>query len=249
MQVKDKIALVTGGGVGAGRAIAFALAHEGCHVAVNYSRSEGQAMATAEGLRETGVRAMAVKGDVGDDAAVRSMVQQVADTLGGLNVLVNNAGATSFIPHGDLEAVQDEDWDRILDVNLKGPFYVIRAARPHLERDGGVVVNISSVAGVYGVGSSVPYLASKAGLNTMTIALARALGPAIRINSIAPGFIDTRWWQVREEYETVKQGATERSPLKNVCQPEDVADLVMGLIRADLITGQVVVLDGGSNLG
>ncbi len=248
MQVKDKIALVTGGGVGAGRAIAFALAHEGCHVAVNYSRSEGQAMATAEALRETGVRAMAVKGDVGDDAAVRNMVQQVADTLGGLNVLVNNAGATSFIPHGDLEAVQDEDWDRILDVNLKGPFYVIRAARPHLERDGGVVVNISSVAGVYGVGSSVPYLASKAGLNTMTIALARALGPAIRINSIAPGFIDTRWWQAREEYETVKQGATERSPLKNVCQPEDVADLVMGLIRADLITGQVVVLDGGSNL-
>ena len=249
MQVKDKIALVTGGGVGAGRAIAFALANEGCHVAVNYSRSEAQAMATAEALRETGVRAMAVKGDVGDDAAVRSMVQQVADTLGGLNVLVNNAGATSFIPHGDMEAVQDDDWDKILAVNLKGPFYVIRAARPHLERDGGVVVNISSVAGVYGVGSSVPYLASKAGLNTMTIALARALGPAIRINSIAPGFIDTRWWQVRDEYEAVKQGATERSPLKNVCQPEDVADLVMGLIRADLITGQVVVLDGGSNLG
>ena len=147
MQVKDKIALVTGGGVGAGRAIAFALAHEGCHVAVNYSRSEGQAIATAEALRETGVRAMAVKGDVGDDASVRSMVRQVADTLGGLNVLVNNAGATSFIPHGDMEAVQDEDWDKILDVNLKGPFYVIRAARPHLERDGGVVVNISSVAG------------------------------------------------------------------------------------------------------
>ena len=120
---------------------------------------------------------MAVKGDVGDDASVRSMVQQVADALGGLNVLVNNAGATSFIPHDDLEAVQDDDWDKILDVNLKGPFYVIRAARPHLERDGGVVVNISSVAGVYGVGSSVPYLASKAGLNTMTIALARALGP------------------------------------------------------------------------
>ena len=249
MHVKDKIALVTGGGVGAGRAIALALAAEGCHVAVNYSRSESQALATAEDLRKTGVRAMAVKGDVGDDASVRNMVQQVADTLGGLNVLVNNAGATSFIPHGDMEAVQDEDWDKILDVNLKGPFYVIRAARPHLEQDGGVVVNISSVAGVYGVGSSVPYLASKAGLNTMTIALARALGPAIRINSIAPGFIDTRWWQVRDEYEAIKQGATDRSPLKNVCQPEDVADLVMGLIRADLITGQVVVLDGGSNLG
>jgi len=177
------------------------------------------------------------------------MVRQVADTLGGLNVLVNNAGATSFIPHGDMEAVQEDDWDKILAVNLKGPFYVIRAARPYLERNRGVVVNISSVAGVYGVGSSVPYLASKAGLNTMTIALARALGPAIRINSIAPGFIDTRWWQVRDEYETIKQGATDRSPLKDVCQPEDVADLVMGLIKADLITGQVVVLDGGSNLG
>ena len=248
MQVKDKIALVTGGGVGTGRAIALALARQGCHVAVNYSRSEGQAIATAEALREAGVRALAVKGDVGDDASVRGMVRQVADTLGGLNVLVNNAGATSFIPHGDMEAVQDEDWDRILAVNLKGPFYVVRAARPYLERNGGVVVNISSVAGVYGVGSSVPYLASKAGLNAMTIALARALGPAIRINSIAPGFIDTRWWQVRDEYEAVKQGATEKSPLKNVCQPEDVADLVMGLIRADLITGQVVVLDGGSNL-
>ena len=248
MQARDKIALVTGGGVGTGRAIALALAREGCHVAMNYSRSEGQALATAEALRETGVRAMAVKGDVGDDASVRRMVRQVADTLGGLNILVNNAGTTSFIPHGDMEAVQDEDWDKILGVNLKGPFYVIRAARPHLGRDGGVVVNISSVAGVYGVGSSVPYLASKAGLNTMTVALARALGPAIRINSIAPGFIDTRWWQDRDEYETIKQRATEKSVLNDVCQPEDVADLVMGLIGADLITGQVVVLDGGSNL-
>jgi len=176
------------------------------------------------------------------------MVEQVLAGFGGLDVLVNNAGVTSFIAHGDLDGVKEEDWDKILGVNLKGPFYAIRAATPALRASRGAIVNVSSVAGVYGIGSSIPYCASKAALNIMTVALARALAPEIRVNAVAPGFIDTRWWKNRDGYEAVKQFATERTPLKQVCTAEDVAKPVVDLLTADMITGQVVVIDGGMGL-
>ena len=252
MKLAGKGAIVTGGGTGVGRATALALAERGCHVVINYSKSAAEAEATAGQLRARGVKAAAVQADVADDAACRALVERALGELGRLDVLVNNAGTTSFIPHGELEKVTDADWDRILAVNLKGPFQCVRAAREALARDeGGVVVNVSSVAGVIGTGSSIPYCASKAALNIVTMILARTLGPQIRVNAVAPGFITGRW--LREGlgetvYEQLKKGLEQRVPLQRVCEPEDVRDAILALIETDLVTGQVLPVDGGMTI-
>jgi len=250
MDLKGKAAIVTGGGVGTGRAVVLDLARAGCDVAVNYSKSADEAEATAAEARDLGVRAMAVGADVRDDGAVRAMVEQTSGELGRVDVLVNNAGVTRFIDHADLDGVGDDDWDFIFDTNVRGTFYTTRAAVPAMRADGGgVIVNLSSVAGVYAMGSSVPYCASKAAINNMTVSLARALAPDIRVNAVAPGFIDTRWWSDRDNYEVVKEFAAASTPLGKVCQPEDVSRLVLDLVTADLVTGQVVVVDGGLGIG
>jgi len=246
MDLAGKAAVVTGSAVGAGRAIVLALADRGCNVIVNYSKSSADAEATAHDAEKRGVRAMAVQADVRDDGAVRAMMKRADDELGRCDVLINNAGVTRFIDHADLEAVDDEAWDFIFDTNVRGTFYCTRAAVPALKRDGGgVIVNLSSVAGVYAMGSSVPYCASKAAINNMTVSLARALAPEIRVNAVAPGYVDTRWWQDRDNYEPIKQMAAMAAPLKKVCTAEDVAETTLGVIGSDLMTGQVVVVDGG----
>jgi 3-oxoacyl-[acyl-carrier protein] reductase len=252
MKLAGKGAIVTGGGTGVGRATALALAERGCHVVINYSKSTAEAEATASELRTRGVKAAAVRADVADDAACRALVERALGEMGRLDVLVNNAGTTSFIPAGELEKVTDADWDRILAVNLKGPFQCVRAAREALARDeGGVVVNVSSVAGVIGTGSSIPYCASKAALNIVTVILARTLGPQIRVNAVAPGFITGRW--LREGlgapvYEHLKKGLEQRVPLQRVCEPEDVRDAILALIETDLVTGHVLPVDGGMTI-
>lgn len=248
MDLEGKVALVTGAAVGTGRETALALASRGCDVAVNYSRSASEAEETAAMIAKLGRRAICVCADVADDAAVRKMVQSTVDELGALDVLINNAGTTSFIPHDQLEQVDEAVWDRILAVNLKGPFYAVRAAVEALRRGRGAVVNVSSVAGVTGAGSSIPYCASKAALNNMTVTLARALAPHVRVNAVAPGFIDTRWFRQLEHYDVIKQMSAERAPLKKVCQPEDVAKVIVDLVTSDLITGQVLVVDGGMTI-
>ncbi len=249
MDLAGRAALVTGGGVGTGRAIALALAERGCDVAVNYSKSAEEARETASAAKKTGVRALAVQADVRSDEQVRAMIDKVLADLGRLDVLVNNAGVTRFIDHADLEGVSDEAWDFIFDTNTRGTFYCTRAALAALRAAGeGVILNVSSIAGVYAMGSSLPYCASKAAINNMTVALARALAPAIRVNAVAPGFIDTRWWKDRENYEGMKQLAELATPLKRVCAPEDVAEVAVALITADLVTGQVVVVDGGMGI-
>jgi len=251
MNVRGKAAIVTGGGTGVGRATALALAERGCDVLINYSRSAAEAEQTAGEIRGRGVRGVAIQADVADDAACRRMVARAQGEFGRLDVLVNNAGTTSFIPHGDLEKVTDADWDRILSVNLKGPFQCVRAARQALEREGGVVVNVSSVAGVVGTGSSIPYCASKAGLNLLTLMLARVLGPKIRVNAVAPGFITGRWLKGGlgdGVYEALKKGLEARTPLQRVCEPEDVRDAILALLETDLVTGQVLLVDGGMTI-
>jgi 3-oxoacyl-[acyl-carrier protein] reductase len=164
-------------------------------------------------------------------------------------VLVNNAATTVFVGHGDLEKLQDEDWDRVFSVNVKGAFQCARAARPLLAASGdGQIVNVSSVAGVAAVGSSLPYCASKAALNNLTVALARALAPEIRVNAVAPGAIQSRWLEqgYGRAYESVLRGAAERSALKKTCTPDDVADAILALLTGSaLVTGQIVVCDGG----
>lgn len=249
MDLKGKSAVVTGGGVGTGRAIVLDLAKDGCNVVVNYSKSKQQAEETAQAAIALGVRAETAQADVRDDDAVRAMMKQAANSFGRLDVLVNNAGGTRHIEHRDLDAVTKDDWDFIMDTNAWGTFQATRAAVPHMIKNGGgSVVNISSIAGVYATGSSVPYCASKAAINNMTVSLARALAPDVRVNAVAPGFIDTRWWSDLEHYEVVKQMATDVTPLKDVCQPEDVSKVVVDLATARLVTGQVVVIDGGMGI-
>ena len=242
MEVEGKAAVVTGGGTGVGRATALALARRGCAVLVNYSRSQDEAEGTAAEAAALGVRALAVQADVADDGACRGLVERAVRELGGLHVLVNSAGTTSFIQHGDLERVTDADWDRILAVNLKGPFQCARAARGAMEASGGgAIVNVSSVAGIAGIGSSIPYCASKAALNNLTVTLARALAPSIRVNAVAPGFITGRWLREglgAEVYEGVKRAMEARAPLRRVCEPEDVAQAIVALVTgSDLVTG------------
>ncbi|CAG0972771.1 3-oxoacyl-[acyl-carrier protein] reductase [Myxococcaceae bacterium] len=249
MDVRGKAALVTGGATGVGRATALELARLGCDVAVNYSRSAKEADETVDLVRAAGARSVAVRADVANDADCRRLVATSVDELGRLDVLVQSAGVTTFIAHADLDRVGDDDWDRLLGVNLKGAFQCARAARgPMLAAGGGAIVNVSSVAGVAGIGSSIPYCASKAALNNLTLTLARALAPKIRVNAVAPGFITGRWLQggLGAGYEPIKKAMEQRAPLGRVCEPEDVARAILGFVTgSDLVTGQVLVVDGG----
>lgn len=253
MDMQGKAAIVTGGGTGVGRATALALARGGCSVAINYSKSKEDAEATAHEVEALGVRALAVQADVGDDAACRALVHRAVAEFGRLDVLVNNAGTTEFISHQNLDAVTDEAWERIMSVNLRGPFYCVRAARDALKASGnGAVVNVSSVAGLVGVGSSIPYCASKAALNNLTLTLARALAPEVRVNAVCPGFITGRWLKggLGDAYDAVLQYYSGKALLKKVCDPEDVAAAILSFISgSDLVTGQILTVDGGMTLG
>ena len=249
MKVEGKAAVITGGGTGVGRATGLALGKLGCAVLVNYSRSNKEAEETAKDIEALGVKAIPFKADVADDAKCRAMIDTAVKEFGRLDILVNNAGTTSFIPHPDLDAVKDEDWDRIMAVNVKGTFQCTRAARGPLEEAGeGEIINITSVAGLAGTGSSIPYCASKAAIINMTVTLARALAPKIRVNAVAPGFINGRWLRagIGDAYEGVKAATAERLPLGRVCEPEDIAEAILSLITgSDLVTGHVLPCEGG----
>jgi 3-oxoacyl-[acyl-carrier protein] reductase len=252
MNLEGKSAIVTGAARGVGRATALALARAGCAVLINYNTSASAAQDTAGAARALGVRAVPFQGNVAEDSACRSMVKAAAREFGRLDILVNNAGVTRFIPFQDLDAVTDDDWSSIFEVNLKGPFQCARAARPHLEAHGdGVIVNVASVAAFAGAGSSIPYCASKAAVVNLTLALARTLAPAIRVNAVAPGFIEGEWLKqgLGDAYESSKKARCEQALLGKVCQPEDVAAAVLSLISTDLVTGQTLICDGGFNLG
>jgi 3-oxoacyl-[acyl-carrier protein] reductase len=246
MTTPRKVALITGSATGVGRACAVRFAAQGLAVAVNYSRSEKEAEETLAAVKKHGVPAILCRATVADDVAVRAMVARCRDELGGLDVLVNNAGTTHFIDHADLEALTDAVWDEIFQVNLKGTFYACRAALPLLRERGGSIVNVTSVAGLQGQGSSIPYAASKAALNTMTKSLARVAAPQVRVNAVAPGPILTRWLEGREE---MVRRSLQGTPLERAATPDDVADAVVFLaLGTSLMTGQVVVVDGGRTM-
>lgn len=241
-------ALITGGGTGIGRAITLALAARGLSVAIGCSRSVAEAEATAAEASALGVRAIVVQGDVAVDAEARRIVHEAATTLGGLDVLVNNAGITRFVPAWDLEALDDALWDRILAVNVKGAFHCARAAVHHME-EGGSILNISSAAGLTGRGSSIPYCASKAALIALTKSLSLSLAPKIRVNAVAPGFTETPLVLEAGDLEGLRQRAREATPLRRVGQPEDVAAAAIALaLDMGYVTGQTLVVDGGRTL-
>jgi 3-oxoacyl-[acyl-carrier protein] reductase len=243
-KLEGKVALVTGGGTGIGRACALAFAGAGARVAVNYSRSRAEAEATAADCGAAGGEGAALQADVGRRAEAERLVAETVERWGRLDVLVNNAGTTVFAPYADLDALDEAAWDGILDVNLKAPFFLTRAVAPHMRRaGGGSIVNIASIAALRPVGSSVAYCASKAAVLSLTQTLALALAPEIRVNAIAPGFIETRWHAANQMN---AQTARERTPLKRNGTPEDCAEVALFLTTsAAFVTGEVVVVDGG----
>jgi len=246
-QSSNKAALITGGGTGVGRSTTLQLARRGFDVAINYSRSANDAETTANEAREHGVQAVAVGCDVADDKSVRRMVDRCREEFGRLDVVVNNAGTTHFVKHTDLDDMTEDKWDRILAVNLKGPFFVSRAAIPLMRAGGGgSIVNVASVAGVAGSGSSIAYAASKGGLITMTKSLAKAFAPDIRVNAVCPGVIISRWLEGHEE---MVEAALKITPLKRASTTDDIAEVVTFLAcDAGMMTGQALIVDGGRTM-
>ena len=251
-----RIVLVTGASTGLGRAIAVETAGRGARaVIINYASSQAEAEETADLVRGCGAEAVVVQGDVGDDAACRA-IAAAADGFGRVDALFNNAGITKFAPnHADMDAVNAEDFLRLYQVNVIGAFQMIRAARSLLEagETAGAVVNTSSIAGVTGIGSSVPYAASKGALTTLTLSLARALAPKIRVNAVCPGFIDTPWFgrgMNEASLERMRQGVAASTPLKAASTADDIAGAAVFLASpaARHITGETLLVDAGTHL-
>ncbi|MGA7983769.1 MAG: SDR family oxidoreductase [Burkholderiales bacterium] len=243
-----RVAIVTGSASGIGAAVALELAGRGWRVAVNYSKSAKQAEETAARCGA----AIAVRADVSDDAQCRTLVQAALDKWGRLDALVNNAGTTKFVPHGELDGLSAQDFQRIYATNVIGPFQMCRAAAPALKAARGAIVNVSSLASRVATGSSIAYAASKAALNTVSMTLARVLAPEVRVNVIAPGFVDTPWMVAgygEERYARLRETYASIAPLKSVTQPQDVAQAAAWLIEAaSSITGQVLYVDAGMHV-
>jgi 3-oxoacyl-[acyl-carrier protein] reductase len=247
--MEPRVAIVTGAATGIGRSVALRLAQSHFHVVVNYSRSEAAAHETADELRNSGAECVVVQGDVSSDADCRRLVDAAERSWGRVDVLVNNAGFTKAVSVGALEDVTEDDWDRTFAVNVKGAFFMARASAPLLRKSRGCVVNVSSSASVTSVGSSIPYAASKASLNNLTVALARALAPEVRVNAVLPGYVETGWNErtLGRHLPTVRNLVKKQSLLGDVAHPDHVAQVVASMvIGMDWVTGELLVVDGGA---
>jgi 3-oxoacyl-[acyl-carrier protein] reductase len=243
-KLAGKVAIVTGGGTGIGRAICLRFAQEGAAVVVNYFQSKRQALEVRDAIESLGGKAAAIRADVSSDEEARRLIHESMDHFGRLDVLVNNAGWTKRVPHRDLELLSEEILEKTWAVNVKAPIYCIRAAAPYLRIDGGgSIINITSNAAFIADGSSVIYCASKAALTSITKSLARALAPEIRVNAISPGFIDTGFAQLPQE---IREGLKRQFPLCRPINTEDIADAAVFLTSgANATTGQTLLVDGG----
>jgi 3-oxoacyl-[acyl-carrier protein] reductase len=248
-----KVAIITGSATGVGAATALALAQRGYDIVVNYSKSVAEAEASEAACRAAGADTLRLRGDVADDADCRALAAATVARWGRIDALVNNAGVTSFAGVDNWDAVDAASFQRIVGVNALGSFQMVRACRAPLAAARGAVVNVSSIAGALGIGSSVPYIASKGALNALTLHLARVMAPEVRVNAVCPGMISTRWFVDgvgADQYEQLKARVERNAPLGRVCTAEDVAEAVVWLIDgARTVTGELVLLDGGMHLG
>jgi 3-oxoacyl-[acyl-carrier protein] reductase len=249
-ELAGKTALITGAASGIGLAAAEHFSRCGATVALNYLPDDPRGPAAVERLKSEGRRVVGAPGDVSRPGAAERMVGDAIAALGRLDFLVNNAGTPNTpapIPFADLDALTEDFWSTILTTNLIGPFRCTHAAVSALRAARGAVCNTASIAGVQGSGSSIPYATSKAGLINLTRSLARTLAPEIRVNAVAPGFVDSPWnkdWPAER-----KQASIERTPLKRACRPEDIAETIFFLCAgAAMITGQTIIVDGGLTL-
>ena len=252
--MERKVAIVTGSATGVGAATAILLAEKNCNVLINYTKSEKEANETAQKVKEKGVEVIICKGDVSNDDDCKAMAAAAVDAWGRIDYLVNNAGRTKFNPYPNLDGLSKDDFLNIYAVNVVGAYQMVRAVEPHMRKMGqGAIVNDSSIGGVTGISSSIAYSASKAALNMMTKSLAHVLAPEIRINSVAPGMIQTRWLKGgmgEEAYDKMLQQAKDQLPLKEVATAEDIAEaLVWFLEGAKLVTGETLIVDSGIHIG
>ena len=253
MNFKGKIAIVTGSASGIGAATALKLAQAGAHVVINYSKSEAEAKSVFDECQRHSKCAL-VQGNVAEDEDCKRIARAAIDGFGGVDILVNNAGTTKFNAHANLDGLSAEDFQNIYAVNLIGPYQMIRACAPSMRaRGNAAVVNVSSVAGTFGLGSSVAYTASKGALNTMTRSLARALAPEIRINAVCPGFVGTPWFGKRFGDELLKKAMEQQiamTPLKRAGMADDIADTILFFAShmSRNVTGETLLVDAGAHL-
>ena len=245
-----KVCVVTGSSSGIGAATARLFAKNGWNVVINFSRDPAPAQAVAQECRGWGAEVLIIKADISSDADCRRMAAEVESAWGRTDVLVNNAGATKFVALKDLDGLSAEDFHYIYGVNVIGAYQMTRAFVPLLKKNpGSGVVNISSVASIMGIGSSIAYMASKGALNAMTVGLARALGPDVRVNAIAPGLVETPWLQNGlgpEQYAASVAHYKSRAALAAVISPEDIADAAWWLgAGAAKTTGELLLVDAG----
>lgn len=249
MSGNRRVALVTGSGSGIGAAVAVALAKAGYDVVINHHRSEERAKETAAQCQAVGARTLIVQCDVSDEDAVRAMIAACKKGFGRLDVLINNAGTTIETPPKDMDGVNLDDWDRVFAVNVRGLFQVTRAAVPLLKGSADAcIVNTCSVAGLRPGPQPLPYAASKAAVVNLTKTLAGALGPEIRVNAVAPGWVEGEWMEraLGENYEGLMARRARYTPLKRCATVEDVAETMMSLIQGNhFVTGQIIIVDGG----
>jgi 3-oxoacyl-[acyl-carrier protein] reductase len=252
--MEDYVAIVTGSATGLGAAIAEGLAALGYRIVLNGAPGLADAEPVKAAIEKKGGQAIVTLGDVGQDAACRAIAAAAVKAFGRIDVLVNNAATTKFAAHDDLDALSDEDFLNIYRVNVVAGFQMIRACRKELaKRHDGAVVNVSSVAGVSGVGSSIAYAASKGALNTMTLSLARALAPDIRVNTICPGFMQSRWFDGRisqDNYRQIVEHMEKTTPLRQAGTPEMVAEsaIFFASPKSRHITGEMLMSDAGMHL-
>jgi 3-oxoacyl-[acyl-carrier protein] reductase len=244
-----KRALVTGGATGIGRAAVLHLARAGFDVALNYRSSADAAREVAAEAQKTGARVLLLPADVADDAQVRAMMKMVEDGFGGLDALINNAGTTISTPPKDLERISVEDWDRVFAVNVRGLFLVTRAAVPLLKRgENPSIVNTASIVGLRPGPQPLPYAASKAAVVSLTKQLAGALAPDIRVNAVAPGWMEGEWMErmLGDNYERLMERRAKATPLGRCVTADDVAETMLSLILSNrFVTGEIVIVDGG----
>jgi 3-oxoacyl-[acyl-carrier protein] reductase len=248
-----KAAIVTGSATGVGAATALLLAQRGYDVMINYSRSEQEAQVSEAACRAAGADTLRMRGDVANDADCRALAHAALQRWQRIDALVNNAGVTTFSGAANWDAIDADTFQRIVGVNAMGTFQMVRACAPHLIEAHGAIVNVSSVAGSLGTGSSVPYIASKGAVNSMTLYFARALAPHVRVNAVCPGLITSRWFvdgMGQEAFEKIVATNEKTTPLQTACSPEDVADAIVWLIDgARTTTGELLLLDSGRHLG
>jgi 3-oxoacyl-[acyl-carrier protein] reductase len=248
------VCIVTGSATGIGAACVVELAKRGWRTVINFTKSEAEAQQTARDCEKHGGETLLVRADVSQDADCRRMAQAALEKWGRIDGLINNAGTTKVVfNHANLEALSAEDFQKLYAVNVIGAFQMIRAVEPAMRKQGaGSIVNVSSRAGIDSTGTSIAYAASKGALNTMTMGLARALGPQIRVNAVCPGFVETRWLQeaIGPKYEQARARWSSNSALQKPSTPEDIADVAVWLLTGGpTVTGELILADGGNRLG